>query len=80
MKGRNKDANLACFSDDAVVRDEGERLQGKNAIKDWITKTIAKYKFQFKLLSIKHAPAEIVVAVGYREPWIAAPSHLITTS
>jgi ketosteroid isomerase-like protein len=54
---------LSCFSDNAVVRDEGETLNGKTAIEDWITKTIEKYKFQFKAFGIKHEAAEIVVAV-----------------
>jgi len=54
---------LSCFSEDVIVRDEAERLQGKNAIKDWITNTIEKYKFQFKPLNIKQEAAEIVVAV-----------------
>jgi hypothetical protein len=33
---------LACFSDDAVIRDEEETLRGKEAIEDWVVKTIAK--------------------------------------
>jgi ketosteroid isomerase-like protein len=54
---------LSCFSDNAVVRDEGKTLHGKKAIQDWITKTIEKYKFQFKAFGIKHEAAEIVLAV-----------------
>jgi ketosteroid isomerase-like protein len=54
---------LSCFSDDAVVHDEAETLHGKKTIEDWITKTIAKYKFHFNPLSIKQDAAEIVVEV-----------------
>jgi len=54
---------LSCFSDDAVVHDEAETLHGKKTIADWITKTIAKYKFHFNPLSIKQDAAEIVVEV-----------------
>jgi len=36
---------LACFSDNAVVSDEKETLRGKEAIKDWIVKTMDKYEF-----------------------------------
>src|SRR2546423_13124635 len=54
---------LSCFSDDAVVRDEKEEHRGKKAIEDWIVKTIRKYKFQFKPLSVKDQNAEVVVAV-----------------
>ena len=44
---------LACFSDDAVVRDEGKEFRGEEMIEGWVVKTIEKYKFQFKPLSIK---------------------------
>jgi ketosteroid isomerase-like protein len=54
---------LSCFSDDAVVRDEGKTLPGKSAIEDWIRTTIEKYKFHFNSLGIKHEPDEIVVVV-----------------
>ena len=30
---------LACFSDDAVVRDEGKEFRGKEMIEGWIVKT-----------------------------------------
>jgi hypothetical protein len=43
---------LACFSDDAVIRDEEETLRGKEAIEDWVVKTIEKYKFQFKPVGV----------------------------
>ena len=42
---------LSCFSENAVVRDEGETLHGREAIEDWITRTIEKYKFKFKPVS-----------------------------
>jgi ketosteroid isomerase-like protein len=67
---------LACFSDDAVVHDERETLHGKKAIEGWITKTIEKYKFQFKPLSIKHEAAEIVVAVEVSGTFDSSPITL----
>jgi hypothetical protein len=36
---------LASFSGNAVVSDEEETLRGKEAIKDWIVKTMGKYEF-----------------------------------
>src|ERR1700730_14304890 len=54
---------LSCFSEDAVVRDEGETLRGRKAIEGWIAKTIEKYKFQFKPLSVKEDDSEVVVSV-----------------
>jgi ketosteroid isomerase-like protein len=54
---------LSCFSDDAVVRDERNDFRGKKMIEDWITKTIEKYKFQLKPISIKNDNAGVVVTV-----------------
>jgi ketosteroid isomerase-like protein len=66
---------LSCFSDDAVVRDEGERLHGTKAIEDWITKTIEKYKFQLKPISIKDDNA-VVVAVEVSGTFDGSPITL----
>jgi ketosteroid isomerase-like protein len=54
---------LSCFSGNAVVRDEGETLHGRKAIEDWITRTIEKYKFQFKPVTFREDNAEVVVAI-----------------
>jgi ketosteroid isomerase-like protein len=54
---------LSCFSDDAVVHDEAKDFCGKKMIEGWVVATIENYKFQFNPLSIKHDPAEIVLAV-----------------
>jgi ketosteroid isomerase-like protein len=54
---------LSCFSEDAVVQDEGETLRGKKPIEDWIVKTIEKYKFQFKPLSAKSDDTKVVVSI-----------------
>jgi hypothetical protein len=54
---------LACFSDDAVVRDENATHRGKIDIERWITTTIEKYNFQFKPLSSQKRDNETVVTV-----------------
>jgi ketosteroid isomerase-like protein len=54
---------LSCFSDDAVVQDEGEALHGKQAIEGWIAKTIKKYEFQFNPVSIKDEDSEVILTV-----------------
>jgi ketosteroid isomerase-like protein len=70
---------LACFSDDAVVRDEGKEFRGKEMIEGWIVKTIEKYKFHFKPLSNKDDRDEMVVAVQVSERSMAARSRSIIT-
>jgi hypothetical protein len=53
-------AILACFSDDAVVRDENATHRGKIEIERWVATTIKKYKFQFKPLSSKERNETLV--------------------
>jgi len=67
---------LSCFSDDALVHDEGEELRGKKSIEGWIVKTIEKYKFQFKPLGIKGEDTEIVVAVEVSGTFNGSPVTL----
>ncbi len=54
---------LACFADDAVVRDENATRRGKIDIERWVTETIDKYKFHFKPLNTEHRANETVVSV-----------------
>ena len=56
-------AILACFLNDAVVHDEGKEFRGVEMIEDWILKTIEKYKFHFKALSVKEEEPGVVVAI-----------------
>ena len=67
---------LACFSDDAVVRDEGEERHGKKMIEEWIAKTIEKYKFQFKPLGVKEDDPEVVVTVQVSGTFDGSPVSL----
>ena len=71
---------LACFSSDAVVRDEQKTLHGKRAIEGWIVKTIEKYKFQFNPLSIKEDKGDVVVTVGVSGTFDGSPITSIITS
>ena len=67
---------LSYFSENAVVRDEGETLHGRKAIEDWITRTIEKYKFQFKPVSIKDDNAGVVVTVEVSGTFDGSPITL----
>jgi hypothetical protein len=67
---------LSCFSDNALVHDEGETLRGKQTIEGWITKTIEKYKFQFKPLSMKRDDSGVVVAVEVSGTFPGSPVTL----
>ena len=54
---------LACFADDAVVRDENATRRGKIDIERWASETIDKYKFHFRPLSAEHRADETVVSM-----------------
>jgi ketosteroid isomerase-like protein len=67
---------VACFADNALVHDEGKDFRGKKMIEDWITKTIDKYKFQFKPMSIKDDNAGVVVTVQVSGTFDGSPITL----
>jgi ketosteroid isomerase-like protein len=67
---------LACFSDDAVVRDEGKEFRGEEMIEGWVVKTIEKYKFQFKPVSIIGDNTEGVLAVQVSGTFNGSPIML----
>src|SRR5260221_13841685 len=69
-------AILSCFSDEGVVRDEGETLHGKKAIEGWLTKTIEKYKFLFKPLDTKGDATKLVVAIAVSGSFDGSPVTL----
>ena len=70
------DSILSCFSDEAVVRDEGKDFRGKKMIEDWAAKTIERYKFQFKPLSIKDCDSEVVVGIEVSGTFDGSPVSL----
>src|SRR5260370_13658646 len=69
-------AVLSCFSDDALVRDEEMEFHGKKSIEGWIMKTIEKYKFQFKPLTVKDDNGEVVVAMEVSGTFDGSPVTL----
>ena len=67
---------LACFADDAIVRDENETRRGKSEIERWLTTTIEKYNFQFKPLSSQERDNETVVTVEISGTFPGSPISL----
>jgi ketosteroid isomerase-like protein len=67
---------LACFTDDAIVRDENETHRGKIEIERWLGTTIEKYKFQFKPLSAEARDNETIVAVQISGTFPRSPISL----
>jgi ketosteroid isomerase-like protein len=67
---------VACFADNALVHDEGKDFRGKKVIEDWITRTIEKYKFQFKPVTFGEDNAEVVVAIEVSGTFDGSPITL----
>ena len=67
---------VACFADDALVRDENATRRGKIDIERWVTETIDKYKFHFKPLSTEHRANETVVSVEVSGSFPGSPVTL----
>jgi ketosteroid isomerase-like protein len=72
----NLAAILACFSDTATVRDENETLDGKEAIKGWIVKTIEKYDFRFEPLTMHQDADETILTVSVSGTFPGSPIAL----
>src|SRR3954471_20654099 len=72
----NVQSILACFSDDAMVRDENTTHRGKIDIERWLRTTIEKYKFQFKPLSAEARDDETIVAVQISGTFPGSPITL----
>jgi hypothetical protein len=53
-----------------------ETLRGKKAIREWITRTIQKYKLHFNPLSVTDNSAKIVVAVEMSGTFDGSPVTL----
>ena len=44
---------VACFSERAIVRDEGKEFNGREEIEEWISKTVTNYNFLFNPIKMK---------------------------
>jgi hypothetical protein len=73
---QNVQSILACFADDAMVRDENTTHRGKIDIERWAVETIEKYKFQFKPLSSQERGNETVVSVEVSGTFPGSPLTL----
>ena len=57
----DSDAVCQCFTDDAVVKDEGHTYNGRAAIKKWKEEASAKYQYTSELLACQHQEGKFVV-------------------
>ena len=55
------EALTTCFAPDAIVRDEGRRIQGIAAIKAWKRDGKAKYQHKIKVIAASEKDGETIV-------------------
>ena len=70
------EAIVACFADDAVVRDENTTRHGKIDIGCWATETIQKYKFHFKPLRADEHGTKTILSMEVSGSFPGSPISL----
>lgn len=70
------DRLVACFAEDAKVRDEGEDIIGRTDIRKWKEKTSAKYKVTVEPLRIAEADGHFNVTAKVSGTFPGSPIEL----
>ena len=55
------DRVAACFAEDAIVRDEGRDIRGRDAVRAWAEETCRKYRYRAEVLTVEAAADRTVV-------------------
>jgi hypothetical protein len=55
------DAVAQCFTEQAVVKDEGHTYSGRSAIKRWKSETSARYKYTSEPIAVEHEDGKTIV-------------------
>jgi SnoaL-like domain len=70
------DAVVRCFTNDAVVRDEGETYEGFDSIRQWRQEAAAKYTYTCKPLHSEHANGKTIVTCRLEGTFPGSPVDL----
>lgn len=73
---RNREAAAACFSEDALVHDEGKDYRGRKAIGAWLGETIEKYQPLLTPGKVEGSDQDPVVAVRVSGNFPGSPVSL----
>lgn len=73
---RNREAAAACFSEDALVHDEGKDYRGRKAIGAWLGETIEKYQPLLTSGKVEGSDQDPVVAVRVSGNFPGSPVSL----
>ena len=74
----NKDGHVVahCFTDDAVVKDEGKTHSGKDAIRDWKAQSSTTYRYTAEPFAIATDGARTVVTSHLEGDFPGSPLDL----
>jgi ketosteroid isomerase-like protein len=70
------DAMLTAFSDEASVRDEGQDMIGRTAIRDWMDETTRKYRVTVTPLGVAEADGKTIVTARVAGTFPGSPIDL----
>ena len=65
-----------CFTEDAVVKDEGHTYNGRAAIKDWKARTSEKYQYTSEQLALDQEDRKAVVTSRLTGNFPGSPVNL----
>ena len=69
-------AMLACFSDGALVRDEGREMLGRAAVRAWMEETTRKYQLTVRPIRVSKGDEETTVTVQVSGTFPGSPIEL----
>jgi len=65
-----------CFTEDAVVKDEGQTYNGRAAIKEWKARASEKYQYTSEPLALHHEDRKVVVTSRLTGNFPGSPVNL----
>lgn len=75
---RDKDSMSRCFAEDAIVQDEGRRMQGHAAIRGWQLETKRKYQHTIEPLAAVEKDDTTVVTARLTGNFPGSPQFIFT--
>ncbi len=75
-KGRDAQAVSRCFTEDAVVMDEGHTFVGRDTIRRWMAESSAKYTYTAEPIALESAGERTVVTAHLTGNFPGSPVNL----
>jgi hypothetical protein len=74
--GNEPDRASACFAENAVVRDEGRDIHGRDAVRAWVEETSRKYRYKAEVLAVENVADRTVVTAHLTGDFPGSPIDL----